>query len=434
MNNRPYLILGWILAALSIAALLLYPYLPERHWNLYERSQFARFLVTDELKGGGSQAAWEGDTRRHYICTILPQIQNPFCAMQIKLVDNEIGLGKDLSRFTSLRLKVGYKGPGHVLRVHMRVFDERISKPNQMETAKFQSYVFTPSVETQSITLPFQGFSVADWWVKEFAHRRDLAQLDFSNVLLIGIDIPAPIPPGMHKIQLDEIEFIGPWFTFEELLTWLILAWCLIAINFLALGWWQTKALWKAEYPAWRELEQRLGGYKPTASFRPFTSFRDSSTQCLDHTGLILALVELLHQNVRAKVPFVILELVYSPQPGSFNLGAISEDNQVEFAERLKRYTHDETGVVVRWSGPCFIVLGTTRAEQLMARLALLRAALHINPLCQSGQPLPADMVIASGAITDLEQAYDNLFSAWWRLQWRKRTGLVGVKPEAERG
>lgn len=428
MNKRPYLIIGWILALVSVVAVIAVPLLPERHWNFMAETRFNPFLVTDQNKGGGTAAVWLDQNLHHFVCTIKPQANDSFCALQFSLVDQP-GSGRDLSRFNRLRIKVRLQGPGKMLRMYLRVFDERISKLAQPETAKFQSYVFTPNSQ-RSIELPLAGFSVADWWVRDYAHRRDLAQLDFTNVLLLGVDIPAPMQPGDYDIALEELEFVGPWVVLEEVLVGLIILWCLLASTFLLVGWLKVRAQWRLDFPAWRELEQRLGGYKPTAVFRPFSSFRDTSTQCLDHTGLVLALVELLHQNVRARLPFAIVELVASPNPGSFTQSVIAEEGQVEFAERLKRYTNDETGVVVRWSGPCFIVLGTSSREQLMARITLLRAALRLNPLFLDGQTLPTDLIVSDGVLADLDQAYNQLFASWWRLQWRKRTGLVGIKPK----
>ena len=64
-----------------------------------------------------------------------------------------------------------------------------------------------------------------------------------------------------------------------------------------------------------------------------------------------------------------------------------------------------------------------------MVRLDLLRAALRINPLSFENEPVYTDLIIANGVLNELEQAFDQLLLAWWRLHWRKRAGLVGVKP-----
>ncbi len=411
---------------MAVIALACFPLLPKRYWKLGEESQFNRLLITDKNKGGQTEAKWLG--ARRYQCVIQPQTQDPFCAMQISLKD-EAGRGRDLSQFDRLRIKVRLQGPGSVLRLHMRVFDGRFSKPGQMDTAKFQGYVFSPGEQGQVLELPLAGFSVADWWVREFAPKREYAQLDFANVLMIGIDIPAPTQAGTYDIEVEELEFIGSRVQLASVLVVFILLWCALVAVYLLAGIWQVARQWQRELPAWRELQQSISGYKPTADFRPYNNFRDRATQCLDHTGLVLALVELLQQSVRPRLPFVVLELVASPQAGLFTSQPLPHEVQVEFAERLKRYTKDDIGVVARWRGPCFIVLGTTTKEHLMVRLDLLRAALRINPLSYEDEPVYTDLIIASGVLNELEHAFDQLLNAWWRLHWRKRTGLVGVKP-----
>lgn len=426
MSKRPYFIAGWLLTALAGIALACFPLLPKRYWNLAEQSQFNRLLITDKNKGGQTEAKWLSE--RRYECVIQPQTQDPFCAMQISLRD-AAGKGRDLSQFDRLRIKVRFKGPGTVLRLHMRVFDERFSKPGQMDTAKFQGYVFSPGEQGQELELPLAGFSVADWWVRDFAPRREYAQLDFANVLMIGIDIPAPTQPGTYDIELIGLEFIGNRVPLAQVLAVLILLWCALVSVYLVLGVWQVVRQWQRERPAWQELQLSISGYKPTADFRPYNNFRDRATQCLDHTGLVLALVELLQQSVRPRLPFVVIELVASPQAGRFTTESLPHEVQVEFAERLKRYTKDDIGVVARWRGPCFIVLGTTTKEHLMVRLDLLRAALRINPLSFEDEPVYTDLIIASGLLNELDQAFDQLLNAWWRLHWRRRAGLVGVKP-----
>ena len=52
LNKRPYLIIGWILAILSVIAVIAVPLLPERHWNFMAQTRFNVFLVTDQNKGG----------------------------------------------------------------------------------------------------------------------------------------------------------------------------------------------------------------------------------------------------------------------------------------------------------------------------------------------------------------------------------------------
>ncbi|HEY6527519.1 MAG TPA: hypothetical protein VIZ65_02410 [Cellvibrionaceae bacterium] len=433
MNKQPYFIAGWLLALASLVVVLAFPLLPARHWNLTAQTAFNRFLITDQNKGGQTEAAWLDAGKTHYTCKIQPATENPFCAMQISLSDRP-GHGYNLSGYDRLRIKLRYQGPSSVLRIHTRVFDDRFSTPSIPETAKFQSYVLTPNPQGDSIELPLRGFSVADWWVREYAPRREYAQVDFANVLVLGIDIPAPTLPGTYDIQLEELEFIGAWVSFEQVLASLILLWCALVTTFLVVSCWTVHCQWRRERPAWQELQLSLGGYKPTADFRPYNNFRDRATQCLDHTGLVLALVELLQQSIRPRLPFVVIELVASPSAGEFTPQVLTHDVQVEFAERLKRYTKDDIGVVARWRGPCFIVLGTTTREHLMVRLDLLRAALSLNPLMHEGQPIATDVIIASGILGDLEQAFDQLLNCWWRVHWRKRTGLVGLKPVGGNG
>ncbi|HNG58220.1 MAG TPA: hypothetical protein PKZ52_00240, partial [Cellvibrionaceae bacterium] len=250
MTKRPYFIAAWLLTAMAVIALACFPLLPKRYWKLGEESQFNRLLITDKNKGGQTEAKWLG--ARRYQCVIQPQTQDPFCAMQISLKD-EAGRGRDLSQFDRLRIKVRLQGPGSVLRLHMRVFDGRFSKPGQMDTAKFQGYVFSPGEQGQVLELPLAGFSVADWWVREFAPKREYAQLDFANVLMIGIDIPAPTQAGTYDIEVEELEFIGSRVQLASVLVVFILLWCALVAVYLLAGIWQVARQWQRELPAWRE-------------------------------------------------------------------------------------------------------------------------------------------------------------------------------------
>ena len=110
------------------------------------------------------------------------------------------------------------------------------------------------------------------------------------------------------------------------------------------MGIWQVARQWQRERRPGRSYTRVSAATNPRPIFAATTTSRDRATQCLDHTGLVLALVELLQQSVRPRLPFVVLELVASPLAGRFTGQSLPHEVQVEFAERLKRYTKDDIG------------------------------------------------------------------------------------------
>jgi diguanylate cyclase (GGDEF)-like protein len=142
--------------------------------------------------------------------------------------------GYDLSIFDSMEVVASYDSPTERdrIKVSLRNYNNEYSNPNDFESLKFNSIVYSPSTEKAQLSVPFNTFQVEDWWIKEKHVSFKNALVEIENVAFIEILTEEMREVGDYTINLQKLVFHGQLITELQLFQAICLMW-LIAIIIL---------------------------------------------------------------------------------------------------------------------------------------------------------------------------------------------------------
>lgn len=159
---------------------------------------------------------------------------NPFCGYEMVLADASGAKGIDLSNYRSLAIDLTYKGPGNSIRIFIKNFDPRYSKPYVYRTAKFHTTeVFFHGQRLQR-EIPLIQFPVAEWWVVREQEDPQATRPEMNNVVTIDLDTGTRAPLGRHDIILHKITLKGTIIPLADWYLMIITAWLVLIALFLA--------------------------------------------------------------------------------------------------------------------------------------------------------------------------------------------------------
>ncbi len=179
---------------------------------------------------GYSRASYHPDGHRMRMnCTLGVRYDWPYCELDVTLAKAPEGI--DLADYDRVEIKLDYQGPGRrQVRFVARNFDPAYSKVESPETWKNNLVSFTPKAGGEAVSIPFDLFSVAEWWLDD--HHIALAQsaVDLHRVPMISLTTAGFKEPGEHQLTIDYIAFHGKWISREKLATLLVLCWILLSV------------------------------------------------------------------------------------------------------------------------------------------------------------------------------------------------------------
>ena len=196
---------------LTLFALLMHKHIPLKVEHLLPVTDpDDQYIYADKNTGGISSVDWLDEKKLNFRCNMIESDVDEYCAFVRKLGDGEV-VGLDLTNYKGFRTKINYTGNQSHLRLFIRHFDSQFS-----QNPKYQSIVIKTKEFENEVDVEFESFSVAPWWILEvnLPHSSTLTQ--FSNVILIGIDLPAPVAFGYSEFQIEYFDLYGEWITKEQ--------------------------------------------------------------------------------------------------------------------------------------------------------------------------------------------------------------------------
>ena len=156
--------------------------------------------------------------------------------------DFQIESGVDLSIYDNVELEIEYQSPNPEsrLRFSLRNYNPQYSKPNDFVSLKFNSVIFNPNREQDSVSVPFNSFRVEDWWIKEKNIGFEDAQFDITNVVFIEILPDDMRQEGVYSFTVKQVIFHGEVIDELGLLQIILTCWLLFIIILVSR---QTKRL-----------------------------------------------------------------------------------------------------------------------------------------------------------------------------------------------
>lgn len=236
-----------LLLSASIAAIVLYPRLPQKSLSLYPNPQAVWVSYTDRIFGGNTNITHEySDAEWH--CRFAPSDTFAMCGHGLmfypeptkakQLLDNAdairsvaVGQTFDFTDYDGIEVSLKYKGPAQRLRFAITNYEPSVDRENDDHQHRFMdSYAHISELNTP-VYIAFEEFRVADWWMTRYHMYRSKAVPRFDNIRAFYIELIDQANGSEHQVEVASIKVIGRWITREQLYGTIIFLWALLLIG-----------------------------------------------------------------------------------------------------------------------------------------------------------------------------------------------------------
>lgn len=218
-------LLFWILLAISVLAILLFEFGPERRLDILASAEITAGAQDDRMHGGQSITTLVPEHRYPTIdCQLRKGYEYPFCELTLTLTQPEAGI--DLSPFTGMRVRLDAKGEHpQIWRLYLRNYDPSYSIPGDDISHKFNEVMFRPNDYGIVQDVRLNVFAPSSWWVQQY--NIPLAQQgpDLQHVFAIELASGDRMLPGDYRLSLVQMEFYGRWAKPGNFYRYLLMSW-----------------------------------------------------------------------------------------------------------------------------------------------------------------------------------------------------------------
>jgi diguanylate cyclase (GGDEF)-like protein len=352
---------------LTLAALLAQPYLPERQLELTPSAEAANFFLLPSGPGPGeSTFNWIDRNAFHFECIVGNSPRRTPCNF-VYVLGDEKNKGVDLSQFEALHLDVGYSGKTRYVRVAIRNFDARFSKPEDGNSAKFNSVNLKPRDLERPLQLALSEFIVPEWWAYSYDLPRAYIHPDLSNATALSVDLIGEEPGSRHEFRIRKIKFVGPWVSAERWYLGIICVWLFAGIGYGVARLAHLQRVARQQHTKIRDLTASNVELRSEKDrFRKLSTV-DALTNTFNRHG-----IELVIDSLALSTSVVSLVLVDLDHFKAINdqRGHDAGDRVLQkAAEVLTRFSRS-SGKVGRWGGEEFILICPDTSPRAAAELA----------------------------------------------------------------
>ena len=192
---------------------------------------YATTVRNDSLTGGNSSVQLLGNGYE-WKCTLRQGYEYHFCAFEL-LIDPKRQKGVDMSKIKTIRMWLDYQGTSPSVRLFLRNYDPRYSRPDDAITTKFNQVEFSRSKLKGMVEIPMEDFYVANWWMVQYRIPAELAHPQFDNVVVFEIQTGTGQAAGDHHFRLQRLELEGSYLTREQLYLGILLGWLTLIATFI---------------------------------------------------------------------------------------------------------------------------------------------------------------------------------------------------------
>ncbi|MEG2891711.1 MAG: GGDEF domain-containing protein, partial [Aeromonas sp.] len=218
-------LLFWFLLAISLLAILLFEFGPERRLDILATADISAKALDDRIHGGRSVSTFVADGSKPTIdCKLRADYDAPFCELILTLTEPEWGV--DLSHFDGMRVKLQAKeDKPQVWRLFLRNYDPSYSKPGDKTSHKFNEVLFHSSDYGTVQDVPLDVFSPSAWWVEQYQIPLVQQGPDLRHVYAIELASGENMKPGDYQLKLEQMEFYGRWGKPGDFYRYLLMSW-----------------------------------------------------------------------------------------------------------------------------------------------------------------------------------------------------------------
>lgn len=381
--------------ALTVAAVAVYPHLPERRMTLTATMPGATFfLMPADAAASATRVDWVNRESWQFICDIAASDKRSSCSFALDLSaspwardDSPAGQAHgqmmapasvDLSVYDSLELRFHYAGPSSGVRLAIRNFDPRFSKPEDGNSLKYNNLLLSAAELNGPVTLQLSEFRVPEWWVASYKLPRPLSHPDLTHATTLLVEIPNELQGTRHEFRIDQLDFVGHWVSREHWYLGIIGAWFFGALAYGGFALWRWQQQQRIRIASLRARNDQLASEKDR--FRELSTV-DALTNTFNRHGIDLILNSLdLRQSA---LSLVLVDLDH--------FKAINDQRGHDAGDRVLHQLADvlmsntrSSSKVGRWGGEEFLLIcpDTTaeEAQGLAERLRRLVASAVFEP------------------------------------------------------
>ncbi len=370
---------------LTLLALVGHPYLPEKRLQVVPLTQGGAFyaLYSDQLEGGPSHSQWAvrpGREGQVWRCHIEPEGTFSYCGINLLFSENNRD-GLDLTGYHSVRAKLEVHNHDKRLRIFLRHYDYQYSNPDDHNSPQFSKFDIRTEELAEELTIGFDEFTLADWWVAERDLPREMMQPAFSNIIVLGIDYRESLPPGDYDVSIERIEFVGDWVSAEQwylgiLLLWLtgLFIWASHRIFTLNRATAQHRKRLRHLARSHSELKQETDKYREM-------SVRDPLTGAFNRYGFEQNLAEALYRETSRPLSLVVMDIDHFKEFNDRHGHDVGDRVLKHVVELLDQHTRGQD-ILCRWGGEEFVLLcPETDADHALILAEKIREVLAVEPL-----------------------------------------------------
>ncbi|MBT9597709.1 MAG: GGDEF domain-containing protein [Vitreoscilla sp.] len=364
-----------LFALLAISAIALV----WNHWGMERRLQLVpngRFAVTSTDDRGGDGGSSVSSVRRQgsrlvLDCDIGLRYQFPFCELLFTLAEPPDGL--DLSRYDTLHLRISSQGKDAQapVRLFIRQFNPRYSRPGDVGSLKVHEIAFVPAHYPNGLSFALDRVGVASWWTDEHPLPMELSGHERDRVVTISLSTPGKAEAGMHTLVVERFELIGKWVSPGNLSTGLVAMWVLAILAYLAADTWATRRqlLHSSRLQAsLRRANESLRNQKESLAQQ---AHHDALTGALNRHGLGEVLVGQARHADDGMFPMslVFIDIDHFKQIND-KAGHQVGDEVIRQVADIVRAQVQRSDLLARWGGEEFLLLCRRTAAAEGARVA----------------------------------------------------------------
>jgi diguanylate cyclase (GGDEF)-like protein len=374
--------------ALTVAVLVGQSWLPPRTMELTRPGVASNFYLVGAHQAADGQdeppVRWVDVDRRHWRCHYRGIDGRQGCGLTFTLGDAEKGRGLDLSHFDTIHMELQYQGSSQFVRLALRNFDPRFSKPEDGNSSRMQSVNLRQRDVARPVDIEMAELTVPEWWMQQFDLPREYNRPSLENVTSFTVDLPTDLSGHPQELVLRSLTLKGEWVSRDRLYLGILCFW-LVGASLLA--------MWR-----WHELRQRDSRQQReidalTARTRQLRAEQDKLrrlatidelTGVLNRRGLETALDDL--EELGETLGLVLLDVDHFKHIND-RWGHASGDEVLRRVAAIVSANLRNADVVGRWGGEEFLIVCRCRHVDEAAALAeKLRAALAAGTVDPKGR------------------------------------------------
>jgi len=231
-TQRDVISLPWLLASIgfSLALVVGWNFLPQRRLDISPANRTLRMVhMQDSVDPNVATMRWLEQNPPHWECLDPGPAQNRLCGVVFLLTPNDDPTrGWDLTNFESIDLELDYTGDSRFVRLAVRNYDPRFSKPEDMNSPRIQSLQLRARDLKQPLNVSLAELTVPEWWIAQSDLPREYIRAGLDNVVTLSIDVPST-SGHTQEMRIRRLTLKGDWIRRETLYLALLCLWMLTA-------------------------------------------------------------------------------------------------------------------------------------------------------------------------------------------------------------